>query len=255
MPSRTVADVVRLRSAEEIALARHHQVGAAAVARGVDSADDRSGYTRGLAHRELRRAGDLVRDCDLRRLELVPGASVRAAKVAQARRSRRRRERRRSCPAARHGRRSRSRSHRVRSRSARAIARADGRPRRRGRAGSRTACRAPWRSTRRRRPTRRRSHVGSLRSRAAAASGGSRLLSRRITSMCRGSPSAPASSRARSRRLDAASETTRPSTLDTAFCATTTTSPRSSPPARSAAAAMRPPRSSPCSSSGIPRTG
>ena len=50
------------------------------------------------------------------------------------------------------------------------------------------------------------------------------LLSRRITSRCRGSPSGPASSRARSDGSTSASRTTRPSTFETAFCATTTTS-------------------------------
>ena len=55
-----------------------------------------------------------------------------------------------------------------------------------------------------------------------------RVASRRITSTWRGSPSSPASSRARGRRLDVVERTTRPSTFETAFCATTTTSPSSS---------------------------
>ena len=65
--------------------------------------------------------------------------------------------------------------------------------------------------------------------------------------------------RARPRAADgstSASRTTRPSTFETAFCATTTTSPSSSPPARSAAACeqqrrgRRPPRAP-----GAPRAG
>ena len=61
--------------------------------------------------------------------------------------------------------------------------------------------------------------------------------SRRITSTCRGSPSSPASSTARGDGSTSSRRTTRPSTFDTAFWATTTTSPSSSPPTRAQASA------------------
>ena len=63
--------------------------------------------------------------------------------------------------------------------------------------------------------------------------------SRRITSTWRGSPSGPASSRARALGSMSASETVRPSASDTAFWATPTTSPLCVPPPRSAAPPTR----------------
>ncbi len=80
-------------------------------------------------------------------------------------------------------------------------------------------------------------------------------LSRRITSARRASPSSPASSIARADGSTSASRTTRPSTFETAFWATTTTSPSCSPPAAPAAAWSRRPRSSPSTSSGSPSSG
>ena len=71
-----------------------------------------------------------------------------------------------------------------------------------------------------------------------------RVVSRRITSSWRGSLPGPASSRARSEGSTSSRRTTRPSALETAFCATTTTSPSSAPPQRRSARRRHRPRGS-----------
>ena len=81
-----------------------------------------------------------------------------------------------------------------------------------------------------------------------------RRLSWRITSMRRAS-SAPASSRARSDGSTSSRCTTRPSTFETAFCATTTMSPLAARILAFADSTRSAARSSPSSSSGMPRSG
>ena len=100
-------------------------------------------------------------------------------------------------------------------------------------------------------------HTNPWRVSAMTSGGRARKTSRAspsITSMRRGSDS-PASSRARSEGSMPASWTTRPSTFETAFWATTRTSSCSKPVPRAAASTRSAARSSPSSSSGIPRSG
>src|SRR5438067_5548723 len=62
-----------LALAKEVALRRHDEVRCAPVARDGEPANDGRRDPVHLAHRELGRAGDLVRDRDLRRVQLVAG--------------------------------------------------------------------------------------------------------------------------------------------------------------------------------------
>ena len=140
------------------------------------------------------------------------------------------------------------------SRRARGSDRGGQRPMHPGRAAAARACRAPSHSKRRPRQRRRRSRAWSRRSRGAVGRERPRWTPA-------GSPRAvagrgpPASSRARVEGSTSARSTTRPSTFETAFCATTTTSWSTRPPTALAARTTWPPRSSPSSSSGIPRSG
>ena len=115
------------------------------------------------------------------------------------------------------------------------------RPRRRGRAGAGSACPGPLAFDA---STPAEAHTKPCRVRAITSGGRERTTSadsRRITSTWRGSPSSPASSTARGDGSTSSSRTTRPSTFDTAFCATTTTSPASRPPTRVAGVGQQPP--------------
>src|SRR6187200_2856831 len=78
----------RPRSAEEVALARHDELRRAAVSPHVDAAHPRGRDPAGLAEHELRRTGDLVRDRDLGRAQLVARGVARAAEVAKRRQAR-----------------------------------------------------------------------------------------------------------------------------------------------------------------------
>ena len=69
-------------SAEEVALTRHDELGGAAVAADVYTADDGGGHLTRLAEHELRGAGDLVGDGDLRGAQLTAPDVRRAAEVA-----------------------------------------------------------------------------------------------------------------------------------------------------------------------------
>ena len=68
---------------EEVALGRHHEVGAAPVAARAKSADDRRRHAVDLPHDELGRARDLVRDGDLCRVQLVANRVARPPQVEQ----------------------------------------------------------------------------------------------------------------------------------------------------------------------------
>ena len=71
------------KSTEQVALRRHHELPGAALAGDVEAAHDRRGDPRRLRADELGGRGDLVRNGDLRRPELVARRVLRAAQVEQ----------------------------------------------------------------------------------------------------------------------------------------------------------------------------
>src|SRR6266542_5812725 len=72
---------VATRLPEEVPLRRHDEVAGPALACERAPADDRAGNTIRLPHHELGRPGDLVRDRDRRRVELVAHTVADAAQV------------------------------------------------------------------------------------------------------------------------------------------------------------------------------
>ena len=153
----------------------------------VEPADDRGRDAARLAEHELGRAGELVGDRDLRRVQLVAGRVARAAQVEQRRMpGDADRDVGRPLPP--------RAAERVADDHADVAAGQLAQPARRraaeasgssGRSTTRPGALA--RSRRRRPPTRRRSRGASRRSRAAAATRTTRAVSRRITSSWRGS--------------------------------------------------------------------
>jgi len=84
LQSTQIAVADEIAGAAELVMgkARHHELGRGAVAPRLDAPDDRAGDAPRLAHHELGRAGDLVRDRDLGRLQLTTARVPRAPQVA-----------------------------------------------------------------------------------------------------------------------------------------------------------------------------
>ena len=85
---RLAALALEVRLAEEVALRGDHDVVATARPAQVDAADDGGRDPVRLAHDELRRAGELVGDRDLGRVQLVADAVADPAEVEQRREAR-----------------------------------------------------------------------------------------------------------------------------------------------------------------------